>query len=382
MALLRARLATAAVAIVTVVSSLILGCGTQRDQYPTAATVLVWVPGGVSDELASSVEELEEVTHTSEVLGGTLDLVSSTNAAGETIDQTTPGRTIPLDTLAYDPTTFSVFTDASTEETLSSLKPDEAILGATSARLRGSGVGGSLLLASGRSLTIRAVLDDHRVAGAEVVVSPATALELNVDTRRFVLARFGGWPGDAVARIRSGISSKEALRVVDANDTSWLRHGDQVAPQSIVKQRFGEFSARPVEGGRLSIDPMWVDANIVTETVPLLGAVTCHRLMIAPLRRALSELEAEGHGETLDRDGYSGCFYPRHIDGLPYLSRHSWGIALDLNIVDDERGRDVDFAPELVSAMKRSGFRNGVVCPEPDPAHFEWHPALTESTSD
>ena len=239
MALLRARLATAAVAIVTVVSSLILGCGTQRDQYPTAATVLVWVPGGVSDELASSVEELEEVTHTSEVLDGTLDLVSSTNAAGETIDQTTPGRTIPLDTLAYDPTTFSVFTDASTEETLSSLKPDEAILGATSARLRGSGVGGSLLLASGRSLTIRAVLDDHRVAGAEVVVSPATALELNVDTRRFVLARFGGWPGDAVARIRSGISSKEALRVVDANDTSWLRHGDQVAPQSIVKQRFG-----------------------------------------------------------------------------------------------------------------------------------------------
>ena len=195
MALLRARLATAAVAIVTVVSSLILGCGTQRDQYPTAATVLVWVPGGVSDELASSVEELEEVTHTSEVLGGTLDLVSSTNAAGETIDQTTPGRTIPLDTLAYDPTTFSVFTDASTEETLSSLKPDEAILGATSARLRGSGVGGSLLLASGRSLTIRAVLDDHRVAGAEVVVSPATALELNVDTRRlaFRARKRCGW---------------------------------------------------------------------------------------------------------------------------------------------------------------------------------------------
>ncbi|MBK6968447.1 MAG: hypothetical protein IPH29_04810 [Candidatus Microthrix sp.] len=55
---------------------------------------------------------------------------------------------------------------------------------------------------------------------------------------------------------------------------------------------------------------------------------------------------------------------------------------MDLNIVDDERGRDVDFAPELVSAMKRSGFRNGVDWPEPDPAHFEWHPALTESTSD
>lgn len=352
-------------------------CASQDHRSVSTPTVLVWVPGGVPDALAASVSDVEGVTTMSEVLGGTLDLVSSVGPDGHIITQTTDDRSIPLDTLSYDPATFRYFTDEATAEQISSLGSGDAIIGATSAELRGVGVGGSLRLGSGHELTISAVLDDDRVAAAEVVVAPQTARELGVGTRRFVLAHVSENIDDGAERIRSQVPDDDPLRVVDASETMWTRHGDQVMPQSIVKQRFGEFSSRPAEDGTLSIDPQWVKANVVTETVPLLGTVSCHRLIIEPLKRALGKLEAQGYGDAVDRRGYKGCFYPRRIDGMPYLSRHSWGIALDLNIADDVRGRDVDFDPELVGAMEQAGFRNGADWPLPDPAHFEWQTAST-----
>lgn len=221
---------------------------------------------------------------------------------------------------------------------------------------------------------MRKVLDDDAIAGAEVVVSPDAADGLGVDTRRFLLADHEEQPGKAVALVRSVGSDDDHLRVVASGDTPWLRHGDQVSPQAIVKDHFGEFSARPADDDKLSVEPGWVDANIVTKSVPLLGQVTCHRLIIEPLTQALGELEDQGLGDTVDPAGYSGCYYPRPIAGLPYVSRHSWGIALDLNIESDERGRDVEFAPELVDAMSRAGFTSGADWPFPDPAHFEFIP--------
>lgn len=350
--------------------------GPTRDEPIQPSTVLVWVPGGVSDQVAKRVADTDGVTRTTEVLGGTLDLSSSTDADGDVVSETTDGRAIPLDTLAYDHDTFERFTDPSTTETLSTLGPGDAVLGATSARLRGIGVGGTLELNSGDALTIRAVLDDEAIAAAEVVVSPEAAPTLGIGARRFVLAQSDRPPEEAVASIQSASATDDPLRVVSAEDVRWAHHSDQVAPQAMIKEYFGEFSARPAPDGMLSPDPEWVEANIVTESVPLLGTVTCHRLIIEPLRQALGQLEERGLGDTVDPEGYSGCYYPRQIKGLPYLSRHSWGIALDLNIASDERGRDVEFAPELVDAMYDVGFTSGPDWPLPDPAHFEFLPPL------
>lgn len=377
---LRAPIVIIAAAMVTLAAGVTAACSSQQHRSDETATVLVWVAGGISGQLANSIGEVKGVTRTSEVLGGTLEMVSSTDPAGTIVTQTVDRRTIPLDTLSYDPATFGSFTDTRTAKALASLKPDEAVLGATSARLRGIGVGGSIRLESGQTLVVRAVLDDRPIAGAELVVAPSTAHELNIDSPRFVVAHFAGRADEAVAGIAGSVPPEEPLRVVDAGERTWVRDGDQVVPQSIIKERFGEFSARPGNDDRVSVDPAWVDANIVTETVPLLGSVTCHRLVIEPLRRALGKLEAQGHGDTVDRSGYAGCFYPRQIDGLSKLSRHSWGIALDLNIVADKRGRDTEFAPELIEAMDRAGFRNGADWPLPDPAHFEWHNDTIEPT--
>ena len=352
---------------------LIAACGGSLNQGPTdLTTVLVWVPGGVPDDLTEAVSAAGGVARTTEVLGGILDLSSSTDAEGAPVDRTADGRTIPLDTLAYDPATFEAFTNASTAQTLSALGPGDAVLGATSARLRGIGVGGLLTLASGDSLTIRAVLDDDAIAAAEVVVSPETARNLGVGTRRFLLAHVERAPTEAVELVRSTAATDEPLRVVSTDGIPWKRHGDQVLPQAIVKDRFGEFSVRPAPNATLSPDPGWVTANVVTEPVPLLGSVTCHRSIIKLLQQTLGDLESQGLGDTVNPKGFAGCYYPRSIEGLPYLSRHSWGIALDLNIVSDDRGRDVAFAPELVDAMAQAGFISGADWPLPDPAHFEY----------
>ena len=69
--------------------------------------------------------------------------------------------------------------------------------------------------------------------------------------------------------------------------------------------------------------------------------------------RSTWPLRATGTRRHDQPRGYSGCYHPRLIEELPYLSRHSWGTALDLNIVSDERARDVQFAPELVDAMSK-----------------------------
>ena len=60
-----------------------------------------------------------------------------------------------------------------------------------------------------------------------------------------------------------------------------------------MKQRFGEFAATPqANPAYLTIDPTWVERNIVSTEVPLLGTVTCHRKLIPMVRGALYEIGA------------------------------------------------------------------------------------------
>ena len=57
---------------------------------------------------------------------------------------------------------------------------------------------------------------------------------------------------------------------------------------------FGAFSYRYSADGTITPDPAWVQDNIRTETVPVFGRVTCHRLMLPQLRGALQEVAARG----------------------------------------------------------------------------------------
>ena len=138
-----------------------------------------------------------------------------------------------------------------------------------------------------------------------------------------------------------------------------------------VAQAVGTFGYQVLGGGRIAPDQGWVDANIRTEEVPILGTVTCHEVMLKQLRAALTEVAARGLADKIHPDEYAGCYYPRFIAGTTSLSLHSWGIALDMNVPGNQRGSVGEFDREVVGIFKKWGFAWGGDWNYTDPMHFE-----------
>jgi hypothetical protein len=167
---------------------------------------------------------------------------------------------------------------------------------------------------------------------------------------------------DAVARF--GLDPKATL-------TAFLTGGS-------VAEAVGSFSYRTLGGGRIAPDPAWVAANIRTEQVPILGAVTCHRVMLPQLRAVLAEVQSRGLAGAINPDEFAGCYYPRFIAGSTKLSLHSFGIAVDLNVPGNLRGTAGEIDREVVAIFKKWGFAWGGDWSYTDPMHFEMN-ALVEA---
>jgi hypothetical protein len=135
----------------------------------------------------------------------------------------------------------------------------------------------------------------------------------------------------------------------------------------------GSFRYTAHPSGRITPEQGWVDANIRTEEVPLLGSVTCHKVMLVQLRAALSEVVRTGLADEIHPDEYAGCYFPRFIgyDPAKGLSLHSWGIAVDLNVPGNQRGTVGEMDRGVVAIFKKWGFAWGGDWNYTDPMHFE-----------
>ncbi len=133
----------------------------------------------------------------------------------------------------------------------------------------------------------------------------------------------------------------------------------------------GTFNYTVLGGGRIAPDPAWVSANITSDTVPILGSVTCHRALLPQLRAALQEVVDRGLASEIHPDEYAGCYYPRFIAGSTTLSNHSFGLALDLNVPGNQRGTVGEMNREVVEIFERWGFAWGGHWGYTDPMHFE-----------
>ena len=140
---------------------------------------------------------------------------------------------------------------------------------------------------------------------------------------------------------------------------------------SKAARAFGAFSYRYFPDGTIAPDARWVQANVRTETLPIMGRVTCHRLMLTQLRGALEDVVAAGLASTLNT--YDGCYVPRFIERNPEnsISLHTWGIAIDMDAATNYRGIKGTMHPEVVNIFKRWGFRWGGDWKYTDPMHFE-----------
>jgi hypothetical protein len=135
----------------------------------------------------------------------------------------------------------------------------------------------------------------------------------------------------------------------------------------------GSMSFRILKDGFIDPDPAWEAANIVRGSVPILGTVTCHRLLYPQLYRAMEEISKEGLAGLVDPSEYGGCYVPRFIDRNPDkpLSMHAFGLAFDINVSSNHLGTRGDMDPRIVEIVERWGFEWGGRWERPDPMHFE-----------
>jgi D-alanyl-D-alanine carboxypeptidase len=330
--------------------------------------LLAWTAGGLPPGYADAVRSVPQVEDVTVVQGGLLGLVGDDGADGAVVQRVTPGWEIPLDVLGVDPTGYRGFAEGPARRAIGTLAPGEALLGETSARLRGIGVGGRLLMTGNQSVVVAGVVPDVSVAGAEVVVSLPTAADLGITTDRFLLLHHRGprAPVDAAVRALAG----EAVRTRARGETPYLRHADAVLPQALIKARFGEFAYQRSGSGPITIDPAWLAENIVETDLPVLGHVRCHRGLIPALRGAIDDLVAANLGHLIA--SFEGCFNARTIAGTTQLSRHAWGAAVDLNFSANPTGVNTAQDPRLVSIFEQWGFGSGDLWLVPDSGHFEY----------
>lgn len=332
--------------------------------------VVAWTSGGLPEGLAGRVEALDEVLATSVVRGDLGELAASWDEDGGVVDQPSEELSIPLDILAVDPSAHAKGFADDAPEALVNLQPGEALLSESSATLRGLGPGSTVELAGGQTYAVRGVVDDVFAGSAELVLHAADAEAQGISTERFVLVRHSGEREGLAAAIEEA-AGHHPLEVAAPEEVEAFRHGGTLLPQVAVKQRFGEFAYRPGAGRAIVQNDAWVDEHITTAGVPILGRVTCHRELIPRLRGALEAVEEANLGHTIDRAGYAGCYEPRLINEGGALSRHAWGLAIDLNARQNPYGAEPRQDPRLVKIFDQWGFTWGGRWLVPDGMHFE-----------
>lgn len=146
------------------------------------------------------------------------------------------------------------------------------------------------------------------------------------------------------------------------------------APTGVAEgELIGTMNFRILKGGFIDPDPDWVATNIATGSVPILGSVTCHRVMFPQLGAALAEIENRKLAREIDVKEFGGCYVPRFIDRdrRGALSMHAFGLAIDLNVSENYMGTRGNMDPKVVEIFEKWGFEWGGRWSRPDPMHFE-----------
>jgi hypothetical protein len=342
---------------------------------PQSSVLLAWTPGGLPPNTERVLERMTAVRAATTVEAGLDWIESSRSPEGTVLDRTPGGMAIPFENAYVEPADYADFVPLADRDEIRALEQGDAVLAQTSEELRGAGVGTTLLLKSG-SLDVTGVVADVTTGGYEALTA-GSAPERWPSVDRFVLVRIGpnADPKLVERRIRRLLEPGQGLRLRPSGVNPFLRYGDAVLPQLIMKKTFGEFSLRTQQGTDFfEIEKSWQARNIRVAHVPVLGSVRCHRALIPQLRAAMMELTERGLAYTINPGQFAGCFAARFVFGglVHRISHHSWGVALDINASENPSGIRPNLDRRLVSVMRDHGFTWGGDWLVPDGMHFEW----------
>lgn len=257
----------------------------------------------------------------------------------------------------------------------------QIVMGSTTASLRGAQAGDvvDLVAVDGgiRSFVLGYVAPDDLVGGAELVMSleQADVLGATIVTRVLIYGQFSREQLDAEIAAR-GLVDGDRVRI----SRSWSpRNPDGLLGGARMKQLLGEFDYRVNSNGSLSLDADWVAASIFHVNYLSIGVrASCHLAVIDDIQAALTEVAAAGLSFAIDlgnTNTYGGCWNPRYarISGsIGSVSRHAWGMALDMNTVTNAQGRTPQMDCRVVRIFRKHNFAWGGNFLVPDGMHFEW----------
>jgi hypothetical protein len=332
--------------------------------------VTVFESGGIGERTLAEVGDLGGAVYKQH--GGTLRMMAVTRD-DEPIQTFPPGMGAPMSVSSWESASAVALLPQPVPMLLAL---DGVVMSERSAALRGAAVGDIIVLEGWNGalveLEIVGIVADADLGWAELAMNRVVAESLGL-SRVSLVATTGD--DDDAAQLRSRLADLP-VRVSGPGDD--VDRTDFVLPTVMVKERFGEFSFRPTRGDSIEIDPAWEDANIVTVDIEPLGLFECHRLVVPYIRSAVEDLRASGLLAEVDPADFQlagGCFNARLIRGGDKgfaLSRHSWGIAIDINPSTNRYEGDVSLSEEFGQMFRDWGFSWGAGWLRPDGMHFEW----------
>ncbi len=207
----------------------------------------------------------------------------------------------------------------------------------------------------------------------DAVVNERWAKRLKMKQGNAMLVSIGdNAPRPVQKKLQKLLGSSTSVRILgvnlDINNTQTA-----VLTGGSVSDALGTLTYTANRDGSVNPDPAWVARYIRTESVPILGRVTCNKVMLPELRAALTEIVDRGLASKIHVGEYAGCFVPRFIAGTSSLSFHTFGTALDINVPGNQRGTSGQIDRTVVSIFEHWGFQWGGSWHYTDPMHFELH---------
>ncbi|MGH2777856.1 MAG: M15 family metallopeptidase [Actinomycetota bacterium] len=322
-----------------------------------------------SEATPESVAELERTPGVTTVVPASVTRMRVTGPEGTVVL-----RVAAVDALEYRSVAPEVTGEA--EFVWTSLLSGESVLTYDAAEKLGIDGGGSIGLEGGRELEIGAFAENGTPNIADVVVDISIGQQLELSGRQVITV--GAKPGTSVDALGTELTE----RMPDAELIPLLPPDliSNPGPRTGVSEQgnaegglIGTMNFKILDDGFIKPSQRWIETNIATTTVPIVGEVSCHRLLLPQLEAALAEIEAEGLSSLLRPDDYGGCYVPRFIDRNPELplSMHAFGLAIDLNVSTNQLGSRGDMDARIVEIFERWGFIWGGSWSRPDPMHFE-----------
>ena len=257
-----------------------------------------------------------------------------------------------------------------TDEITKLIKDNKIIISKLTAEQYSINVGDKLVLVGMNEIIteveVGEIIPDSEIGWFEALVSKDVGYELGINRNIQAIIWDSKITENHFVELYRNIKYKQ-LRVTFRDSKP---NKNWVLPTALVKNYFGDFQIKEKDVTLIIVEPTWRNENIERKEMPIIGRATCNKIMWKPLLGALNQVIDEGLENTLYKEEFQksgGCYAPRRINRFNAggsISRHAWGIAIDINVKSG-------YHPRVVEIFNEWGFAWGGTWTSPDEMHFE-----------